>query len=116
MTNSAEESGQPRGAPPSPLAAPPGNANATLPAPAEARPAPQTPPGSLHWLTPAALAWGPPMRMWASMVAAVWRPFLPPTALTHGQRPAEPAPSEALPARREVPDPATIPGTTPRRG
>ena len=49
----------------------------------------------VSWWTTTALAWGTPVRMWSEIVAAAWRPFLPPTALT-----ADPPPDESLPAER----------------
>jgi hypothetical protein len=63
------------------------------------------------WWTAAALVWGTPVRMWSEIVAAAWRPFLPPTALTvelprredtgtdrrsDAPLPAQPAPQEAV--------------------
>ena len=53
----------------------------------------------VSWWTTTALAWGTPVRMWSEIVAAAWRPFLPPTALTPSGR--EP-PCGTDPARRRA--------------
>jgi hypothetical protein len=82
------------------------------PEPPAARPAPQAARESLQWWTPAAMAWGTPVKMWATIVASVWRPFLPPTALTHGQRPTE---TPGLPPDTEPAPPPPVPGTTRRQ-
>lgn len=83
------------------------------------------------WWTTAALAWGPPVRMWSEIVTAAWRPFLPPTALTTEKPapgvppvdprradgpPAQPAPlAAARTPRVEVPkSPASGTGRRPR--
>lgn len=50
------------------------------------------------WWTTAALAWGPPVRMWSEIVTAAWRPFLPPTALTT-EKPAPGVPRRSPPRR-----------------
>lgn len=80
--------------------------------PVDARPAPPVMRESLQWWTPAALAWGTPVKMWATIVATVWQPFLPPTALTGGQKPS---PTAAPPPPRRDDAAAAIPGTRPRR-
>ena len=54
------------------------------------------------WWTTAALAWGTPVRMWSEIVAAAWRPFLPPTALTAENRLHESPPWERA-ERTEAP-------------
>ncbi|MFO1153304.1 MAG: hypothetical protein U1E42_06520 [Rhodospirillales bacterium] len=81
------------------------------------------------WWTTAALAWGTPVRMWSEIVAAAWRPFLPPTALTTDPRetlpvdrptraeapaPAQPAPQAARRAPRVDAPTRSVPGTKPR--
>jgi hypothetical protein len=57
------------------------------------------------WWTTAALAWGTPVRMWSEIVAAAWRPFLPPTALTAETRQPEGF-STDRPGRSDAPVPA----------
>ena len=83
------------------------------------------------WWTTAALAWGTPVKMWSEIVAAAWRPFMPPTALTAENLPhagppdnraaqpttplpARPAPQVANRKPRTVAPMRPVPGSTPR--
>ena len=59
----------------------------------------------VSWCTTTALAWGAPVRMWSEIVAAAWRPFLPPTALTADARSDDSLPAEPT-GRADAPVPA----------
>jgi hypothetical protein len=113
MTKTKETAGVSVAPQPDATAGAGGNQSRTPSVAVAAQPAPHFSRESLQWWTPAALAWGTPVKMWATIVATAWRPFLPPTALTHDRQPPSAAPAPT--AKNGTSHPAVVPGTRSRR-